>query len=77
MKKPTVSNLADENWLGVETIIDDSVVRELIPQLKQAGASGIIEYPLNKCIPNGPLEMGFGSVVTQVPWPVVRDRRSE
>ena len=51
MKKPTVSNLADENWLGVETIIDDSVVRELIPQLKQAGASGIIEYPLNKCIP--------------------------
>jgi ATP phosphoribosyltransferase len=51
MKKPTIANLTDENWLGVETIIDESVVRELIPQLKEAGASGIIEYPLNKCIP--------------------------
>jgi len=51
MKKPTIANLTDENWLGVETIIDESVVRELLPQLKAAGASGIIEYPLNKCIP--------------------------
>jgi len=51
MKKPTIANLTDKDWLDVETIIDDSVVRELIPQLKKAGASGIIEYPLNKCIP--------------------------
>jgi len=51
MKKPTISNLTDKNWLDVETIIDESVVRELIPALKKAGASGIIEYPLNKVIP--------------------------
>ncbi len=51
MKKPTVANLTDKNWLDVETIIDEAVVRELIPALKKAGASGIIEYPLNKVIP--------------------------
>lgn len=51
MKKPTIANLTDKNWLDIETIIDESVVRELIPALKKAGASGIIEYPLNKCIP--------------------------
>lgn len=51
MKKPTVANLTDKNWLDVETIIDESVVRELIPALKKAGANGIIEYPLNKVIP--------------------------
>lgn len=51
MKKPTISNLSDENWYDVETIIDEAVVRELIPQLKKAGATGIIEYPLNKVIP--------------------------
>lgn len=51
MKKPTVASLTDKNWLDIETIIDESVVRELIPLLKRAGASGIIEYPLNKCIP--------------------------
>lgn len=51
MKKPTVANLTDKNWLDVETIIDESVVRELIPALKKVGASGIIEYPLNKVIP--------------------------
>jgi ATP phosphoribosyltransferase len=51
MKKPTIANLTDKNWLDVETIIDESVVRELIPALKKAGASGIIEYPLNKVIP--------------------------
>jgi ATP phosphoribosyltransferase len=51
MKKPTIANLTDKNWFDVETIIDESVVRELIPALKKAGASGIIEYPLNKVIP--------------------------
>lgn len=51
MKKPTIANLTDKNWLDVETIIDEFVVRELIPALKKAGANGIIEYPLNKVIP--------------------------
>lgn len=51
MKKPTIASLTEKDWLDVETIIDESVVRELIPALKKAGASGIIEYPLNKVIP--------------------------
>ncbi len=51
LKKPTISNLSDADWYDVETIIDEPVVRELIPELKKAGASGIIEYPLNKVIP--------------------------
>jgi ATP phosphoribosyltransferase len=50
MKKPTISNLTDEGWTAVETIIDEKVVRKIIPQLKKAGATGIIEYPLNKVI---------------------------
>ncbi|MBI4355241.1 MAG: ATP phosphoribosyltransferase [Candidatus Omnitrophica bacterium] len=51
MKRPTISALSDEQWVAVETIIDETVVRRLIPELKRAGASGIIEYPLNKVIP--------------------------
>jgi len=51
MKKPTISGLSSEGWFDVETIVDESVVREIIPALKSAGASGIIEYPLNKVIP--------------------------
>jgi len=50
LKKPTISDLAEPNWVAVETIIDESVVRTLIPALKNAGAEGIIEYPLNKVI---------------------------
>jgi ATP phosphoribosyltransferase len=50
LKNPTVSNLAEEGWVAIETIIDEKVVRVLIPQLKSAGAEGIIEYPLNKLI---------------------------
>jgi ATP phosphoribosyltransferase len=50
MKKPTISNLASEGWVDVDTIIDEKVVRDLIPKLKAAGAEGIIEYPLNKVI---------------------------
>jgi len=51
MKRPTVSSLAQEGWFDVDTIIEEKVVRELIPKLKKAGAEGIIEYPLNKVIP--------------------------
>lgn len=50
LQKPTVSSLADDAWVAVNTIIDESVVRDLIPRLKDAGASGIVEYPLNKII---------------------------
>lgn len=50
LKRPTISNLSGDGWYDVETIIDEKVVRELIPALKKAGASGIIEYPLNKVI---------------------------
>ena len=49
-KSPTVSDLADSEYVEVEIIIDDSVERQLIPQLKRAGASGIFTYPLNKVI---------------------------
>jgi len=50
MKRPTVSTLTQDNWCDVDTIIDEKVVRTLIPKLKKAGAQGIIEYPLNKAI---------------------------
>ncbi len=50
MKKPTVSSLTEEGWVDVDTIIDEKIVRDLIPKLKAAGAEGIIEYPLNKVI---------------------------
>jgi ATP phosphoribosyltransferase len=50
LRNPTVSNLAQPDWVAVETVIDEKVVREIIPQLKAAGAEGIIEYPLNKVI---------------------------
>jgi ATP phosphoribosyltransferase len=50
LKRPTISGLSEEGWLAVETVIDEKVVRTLIPELKQAGAQGIIEYPLNKVI---------------------------
>jgi ATP phosphoribosyltransferase len=50
LRNPTISNLSLEGWVAVETIIDEHVVRELIPALKSAGAEGIIEYPLNKVV---------------------------
>lgn len=50
LRNPTVSSLSQAGWVAVETIIDEHVVRELIPQLKAAGAEGIIEYPLNKVV---------------------------
>jgi ATP phosphoribosyltransferase len=50
LKRPTVAPLYDEGWYDVDTIIDEVVVRKIIPELKQAGAEGIVEYPLNKVI---------------------------
>jgi len=50
LKEPTISGLSNNGWFAVETVIDEKVVRVLIPQLKRAGAQGIIEYPLNKVI---------------------------
>ena len=50
LKKPTISGLSEDGWLAIETVIDEKVVRVLIPGLKKAGAEGIIEYPLNKVI---------------------------
>jgi ATP phosphoribosyltransferase len=51
MKNPTISSLADGAWVAVNTIIDENIVRHIIPQLKNAGACDIVEYPLNKIIP--------------------------
>ncbi len=50
LQKPTVASLADEQWVDVSTVVDESVVRKIIPRLKTAGARGIVEYPLNKVI---------------------------
>ena len=50
LRRPTISSLSQSGWVAVETIIDEHVVRELIPRLKAAGAEGIIEYPLNKVV---------------------------
>ncbi len=48
---PTISALSDKGWFALEVMIDERIVRDLIPKLKSAGASGITEYPLNKVIP--------------------------
>ena len=50
LKRPTISHLSDRDWLAVNTILDESTVRSLIPRLKEAGAQGIVEYPLNKIV---------------------------
>ena len=50
LRNPTISTLSLQGWVAVETIIDEHVVRELIPKHKSAGAEGIIEYPLNKVV---------------------------
>ena len=50
LRNPTISGLSQAGWVAVETIIDEHIVRELIPALKAAGAEGIIEYPLNKVV---------------------------
>ena len=50
LKKPTISSLSDSDWFAVNTILDESTVRTIIPRLKEAGAQGIVEYPLNKIV---------------------------
>ncbi len=50
LKRPTVSHLSDGEWLAVNTILDESTARLIIPRLKQAGGEGIVEYPLNKIV---------------------------
>src|SRR5512142_793098 len=50
LKRPTISHLSDDEWLAVNTILDESTVRDIIPRLKQAGGQGIVEYPLNKIV---------------------------
>ncbi|MBN2104109.1 ATP phosphoribosyltransferase [bacterium] len=51
MKNPTISELYDTKWVAVEIVVEEKIVRDLIPELKKAGACDIIEYPLNKVIP--------------------------
>ncbi len=50
LKRPTISHLSDDAWLAVNTILDETTVRDIIPRLKQAGGEGIVEYPLNKIV---------------------------
>jgi ATP phosphoribosyltransferase len=50
LKNPTISQLSDSNWVAVNTILEESTVRNIIPRLKEAGAQGIVEYPLNKIV---------------------------
>ena len=50
LDKPTVASLSDPDWVDVTTIVDEDVVRVIVPRLKKAGAHGIVEYPLNKII---------------------------
>jgi ATP phosphoribosyltransferase len=50
LRNPTISPLSNPDWIALETIIDESVVREIIPRLKSLGAEGIVEYPLNKVV---------------------------
>ena len=50
LRKPTINKLADDKWVAIDTIIDETIVREIIPELKSRGAEGIVEYPLNKVV---------------------------
>ena len=50
LQRPTISDLADKDWVDVNSVLDESVVRNIIPRLKAAGARGLVEYPLNKVI---------------------------
>ncbi len=51
LRKPTISNLCSDNWVAVETVVDEHKVRTLICELQEAGAEGILEFPMNKIIP--------------------------
>jgi ATP phosphoribosyltransferase len=50
LKNPTISQLSDDAWVAVNTILEEMTVRTIIPRLKEAGAQGIVEYPLNKIV---------------------------
>ena len=50
LKNPTISQLSDPKWVAVNTILEETTVRNIIPRLKEAGAQGIVEYPLNKVV---------------------------
>jgi len=50
LKRPTISNLSDPDWVAVNTVVEEKTVREIIPRLKAANAQGIVEYPLNKIV---------------------------
>ena len=50
LQRPTISSLSDQDWVAVNTIIEESTVRDLIPKVKAAGGQGIVEYPLNKIV---------------------------
>jgi ATP phosphoribosyltransferase len=50
LKRPTVSKLTLPEWIAIEVVVEESVVKKILPELKRAGAEGIIEYPLNKLI---------------------------
>jgi ATP phosphoribosyltransferase len=50
LRNPTINRLTDENWVAIDTVVDEKIVREIIPTLKAHGAEGIIEYPLNKVV---------------------------
>jgi ATP phosphoribosyltransferase len=50
LKKPTVSKLTEAGWIAIEVVVEETVVKRILPELKRAGAEGIIEYPLNKLI---------------------------
>jgi len=51
LRQPTISNLCADNWVAVESVVDEKIVRKLICELKEAGAEGILEFPMNKIIP--------------------------
>ena len=50
LRKPTIAHLSDPDWVAISTIIDEASVRRIVPQLKRAGATGIVEFPINKVI---------------------------
>jgi ATP phosphoribosyltransferase len=50
LNSPTISQLSTPEWVAVNTILDESVVRDVLPKLKAAGGTGIVEYPLNKVV---------------------------
>ena len=50
MQRPTISPLSDQDWVALNTVIEERTVRDLIPRLKAAGGQGIVEYPLNKIV---------------------------